>query len=414
MKVLHLNTFDSRGGAARAAYRIHRALRTIGVRSSMLVACKDGADHDVKVHPVGWQDRKVKWANRILSWQKTTNPTWHSCNLFPSGLHRAVNYSDADIINLHWLGNEFVSIGEIAKIRKPIVWTLHDMWAFCGAEHYENINSAGRFRQGYTKHTRPKGYSGLIDCDAWVWRMKKKNWKKKNFEFIAPSRWLADSLSDSLLFRCREADVIPYPIETTIFRAHDKKKSRKNFGLQRDKKIILFGADWGTENPLKGYSYLEKALSHLSVRPIAESCQIAIFGGGNDKNGSKLNGIPVKNLGRITDDELLAVLYSTADVFVLPSILDNLPQTMLEALSCGVPGVGFKIGGVPDMIDHMENGYMAEPFKVEDLANGIEWVLVNAEKKQLGTMARLKVERENTYAVIGEQYERLYKRVLES
>lgn len=414
MKVLHLNTFDIRGGAARAAHRIHQSLRAAGVSSSMLVANKYGDDEDVAVYPVRWQERKMKWGNKMLSWQGSANPTYHSCNLFPSGIYRAINHADNDIIHLHWLGHEFISIAEIAKINKPIVWTLHDMWAFSGAEHYDDIGSSGRFREGYTKSNRPAGHAGFFDCDAWVWRRKKKHWKKTKFNFVTPSRWLGNCLENSALLGNHAPTLIPYPIDTAIFRTHGKMSARENLTLPKDRKIILFGADSGTTNPLKGYDYLERAIGHLSKRPIAKSCHIVIFGERKKSNIDELYSIPVTDVGHITDDGILATLYSAADVFVLPSIIDNLPQTMIEALSCGTPSVGFKIGGVPDMIEHKENGYLAEPFEAKDLANGIEWVLCNSEEKCLGRKARSKVERENSNGLIGGKYRKLYESILNS
>lgn len=414
MKVLHLNTFDIRGGAARAAYRIHQSLKATGVCSSMLVANKYGDDDDVDVYPVHWQERKMKWSKRMLSWQGSENPTYHSCNLFPSGICRVINHSDNDIIHLHWLGNEFINIAEIAKINKPIVWTLHDMWAFSGAEHYEDVGNPGRFREGYKKSNRPAGHAGIFDCDAWVWRRKKKHWSKTKFNFVTPSRWLGNCLEDSALLGDHAGTVIPYPINTAIFRPHDKMSAREYFTLPEDKKMILFGADSGTNNPLKGYDYLKRAIGRLSTRTIAESCQIVIFGGKKKSNIDELHSIPVTDVGHLTDDGLLAMLYSAADVFVLPSIIDNLPQTMIEALSCGTPGVGFKIGGVPDMIVHNENGYLAEPFEAKDLANGIEWVLSYSEEKCLGIKARLNVERENSNELIGGKYIKLYESILSS
>ena len=137
-----------------------------------------------------------------------------------------------------------------------------------------------------------------------------------------------------------------------------------------------------------------------------------IFGGKKKSNIDELHSIPVTDVGHLTDDGLLATLYSAADVFVLPSIIDNLPQTMIEALSCGTPSVGFNIGGVPDMIEHKGNGYLVEPFEVKDLANGIEWILCNSEEKCLGRRARLKAERENANGLIGRKYRQLYENIL--
>ena len=174
MNILHLNTYDTSGGAARAAYRIHRALRASGVSSKMLVAHKDSKDPDVSVFPVARQLKKLRLSRKLLSWQSSANPAYHTCNFFPSGIHKVINRSDADIVHFHWIANELISIAEVKKIKKPIVWTLHDMWAFSGTEHYDDLVNPDRYKQSYNKLNQPHTHTGRIDVDAWVGAVKEE------------------------------------------------------------------------------------------------------------------------------------------------------------------------------------------------------------------------------------------------
>lgn len=411
MKILHLNTYDIRGGAARAAYRIHAALRENGIQSEMIAARKDSQDSNVKAYHVRHQEKKIRFGKRLLSLQRSSNPILHSCNLFLSGIHQAINRSDADIVHLHWLGHELISIAEVKKINKPIVWTLHDMWAFCGAEHYDDVSIPGRYRKGYKRENRPATHRGRIDIDAWTWRRKRKHWRHINFNFVTPSRWLAGCLFESALFSPKKATVIPYCLNTDVFKPVDRPRGREQFNLSQDKQLILFGADGGGKNLLKGYHLLEKALEYLADRGAANTMECVVFGGKNEGR-SVLKGIPVTAIKRIKDDNLLAMLYSAADAFVAPSMLDNLPNTVMEAMSCGTPCVGFRIGGIPDMIDHQKNGFIARPFKTQELAEGINWVISNSHRRnQLGREARKKVLASYHPNIIAKQYLKLYRNI---
>ena len=411
MKILHLNTVDIVGGAARAAHRIHTALRENNIHSEMLVSRKVSQDASVKEHPVYLHHKKLKYLKKILALQKSANPTFHTCNIFPSGIHKAINRSGADIVHFHWIGNELISIAEVRKIDKPIVWTLHDMWAFSGAEHYDDLVHSGRYKDAYSKLNRPLTHAGIIDIDAWTWRRKKKYWNNIDFNFVTPSRWLAECLAESALFSGKKASVIPYYINADVFKPIDKKTGRSLYKLPQDKHLILFGAD-GTRNPLKGYHLLKKALEYFAVEYSGKAVECVVFGGKVSK-GYAVHGIPVTELGQINDDNRLAMLYSAADVFIIPSMLDNLPNTVLEAMSCETPCVGFNIGGIPDMIDHQETGYLVEPFNTQELAKGIQWVLENDQRlTQMGHQAREKVMAHYASSVVAGRYVEMYERIL--
>lgn len=413
MQILHLNTFDTQGGAARAAYRLHRALKEYGQDSKMLVMKKKSCDPDVKRKAILLYKKKGYFEDKIFSLQKSSNPSFHSINFVSSKIYREINESVFDIVHFHWLGLQFISIEEIKKIAKPIVWTLHDMWAFCGAEHYVDINSAKRFQEGYCSANRPLTDKGLFDIDKWVWKRKQKNWKNIKFNFVAPSNWIADCLQNSKLFLNQQAAIIPNCLDTEVFCPKKKKKCRKLFDIDQEKKIILFGADGGEENPLKGFNLLQKALKILYNSKLSDEIQCVVFGGRNNSEQGNAYGIPIKNVGRIIDDNQLSNLYNAADLFVTPSMIDNLPNTVMEAMSCGIPCIGFNIGGIPDLIDHQENGFLVPPFSSINLADGIQYLLSDMNRLTIfAKAARSKVLRNYTPNLIAEQYVHLYQRVI--
>ena len=413
MKILHLNTYDILGGAARAAYRIHTALRREKINSEMLVATKGSQDETVIKYQLRWQYKKQQFVDRILSLQKSKNPTYHSCNIFPSGIHQKINMSNADIVHLHWIGGELISIGEIRKIEKPIVWTLHDMWSFCGAEHYDDLASPHRYKLGYCDENKPVTHLGKVDIDAWVWRRKKRQWQDVNFHFVTPSGWLKSCLSESSLFADNSGIVIPNCLDTNVFQPKEKKASRDFFHLPQEKRLILFGADFGETNPLKGYHLLRKALKFLSSKYPTWEVECVVFGG-VEAGRYAMDGIGVTDVGRIHDDGQLAMLYSAADVFVTASMMEAFGQTVTEAMGCGTAVVGFDIGGVSETIDHRLTGYLVEPFNTEEFAEAIYWVLEDSKRLQkLKQNAREKVLKIYSYSVVAGQYTRLYRKIME-
>jgi glycosyltransferase involved in cell wall biosynthesis len=410
MKILHLSTYDTHGGAARATHRIHTALRQAGIDSSMMTAEKWGRDPTVLRFPVRFSGTKRRWAEKILCLQHASKQVLRSMNIFPSGLHQQVNQSDADLVHLHWIHDEMISISEIARISKPIVWTLHDMWAFCGTEHYEELNNPGRYIQGYTKDNRPENHGGP-DIDAWAWHRKKHCLKPLNIHFVTPSRWLAACVKNSALFSGHRVTTIGNCLDTDVFSPVDCRLARKLLGLPADRKLLLFGAAFSIGNMRKGYDLLHETLERLAGWSHKGDCEAVVFG----DNQVSAGNLPLKThfVGRIKHDALMALFYSAADVFVAPSRQDNLPNTVLEALACGLPCVAFRVGGLGDLVDHRQNGYLAKPFDTGELARGIQWLLEDEERLvRFGTAARNKVENSFSRSRIASQHIRLYKKVL--
>ena len=411
MKIIHLNQSDINGGASRAAYRIHQSLLKEGVNSEMWVNKIFSNDHTVKGPLTKIEKLLVNLNphlinNTLLKMLKTKNKILHSPSVLPSTWPKRINESDADIIHLHWIQNEMLSIKDISKIKKPIVWTLHDMWAFCGAEHY-TIDS--RWREGYSSTNRPSYESG-IDLNYWTWKRKKKYWKNP-IQITTPSKWLANCVKESKLMSNWPVSVIAYPLNMDIFKPINKKIARTQLNLPLDKKLILFGANGGTKDPRKGFDLLVGALEYLKNYSKTNRFELVVFGQAKPKSSSNFS-FPVHYLGNLKNDTNLILSYNSADVMIVPSRQDNLPNTCLEAQACGVPIVAFNTGGLPDIIDHKKTGYLAKAFDTKDLANGINFVLDQIDPNKLRKNARQKALEKYSPKVIAEKFKSVYESVL--
>lgn len=379
LRILHVCTSDKVGGAARAAHRLHLAQRQVGMDSHMLVLHRTEPSpfvHAPLSKPAQLAQRlKLALSEHILARQHApSNPVLHSMNRFNSGLGQWINRSDFDIVNLHWLGAETLSIDEIGRIRQPVVWTLHDMWAFCGAEHYDDLDHPGRYLKGYTAANRPASYQGP-DIDARVWRHKQKAWAGKRFHLVSPSQWLAGSARQSALMGHQPCTVIPNCVDTNVFKPIARRAARKILNLNPDKRYILFGAMASTSDRRKGFHLLQPALQQLAQRDgIGGSTELLIFGANAPAQPVNL-GLPAHYMGILSDDISLALLYAAADVFAAPSMQDNLPNTIVEAMACGTPCVAFALGGMTDLIEPEKTGALARPFEVPDFCDALARML---------------------------------------
>lgn len=340
--------------------------------------------------------------------QRTSNPVLHSPSWLPCRLDWELNASDADLLHLHWVQGEMLSIEAIGLLRKPLVWTLHDCWAFCGSEHYPAGPDDCRYRQGYLPSNRPPGHRGL-DLDRWCWQRKRRHWRRP-FQIVCPSHWLASCVQRSALLAHWPVQVIPYPLPTSVYQPWPQALARQLFGLPVEGPLLLFGAIGGSRDPRKGWDLLEAALRQLAQSH--PQLQAVVFGQSQPADAPRL-GMPVHYMGSLQDDQSLALLYSAADVMVVPSRMDNLPQTATEAQSCGVPVVGFNTSGLPDAVEHQRTGYLANAFDPADLAAGIGWVLEDSERRKfLGRQARMRAEELWNPHRIALIYTALYERVL--
>ena len=414
MKVVHLNYSDSIGGAARAALRIHHAARGAGIDSSLVVNRAASADPTV-IGPATVPGRLLAKSRRILAdpWRsllKGCSPGLHSPACIPSGWANRLNASATDVVHLHWINCEMMSIADIGRLTKPVVWTLHDMWAFCGAEHYTD---GVRWRDGYSATNRPPRESGF-DLDRWTWQRKQRHWQRP-FQIVTPSRWLADCVEQSELMGDWPVNVIPNPIDTELWRPVDKLLARQRLNLPPSAPILLFGALGGDEDPRKGFDLLRDALQQLRGRSNGldlNGLELVVFGQLAPSHETPL-GFPVRHTGYLHDDEKLRLLYSAADLVAVPSRLEAFGQTASEAHACGTPVVAFHTGGLADIVAHRQTGYLAKPFDAQDLATGIEWVLgAKATGPGLGIAARERACLLWDSPVVARQYAELYARAM--
>lgn len=414
MRILHVNHSDLIGGAARAAFRIHHSLVATGVDSHMRVIQRVGDDSRVRgdlARRSGPISRRIRplMARLLVYGFHTVNPIIHSAAWPDTRLGREVNASIADVLNLHWLGPNTLSVEEVGHLTKPVVWTLHDMWAFCGAEHYGDDGPNARFRVGYRQNNCPPE-ERRKDLNRSVWTRKRRHWRRP-MHIVCPSRWLADCARGSVLFGDWPIEVIPNPIDADQWHPVPKLVARAVLGLDPAARLVLLGAPGGLTDPRKGGDLALEALARLASGPSAPD-GLVIFGQ-SEAAGHATLPLPTLFLGRLQDDLSLVLAYSAADVFVVPSRQDNLPNTAIESLACGTPVVAFDIGGLPDIVTHEETGWLARPFDTGDLAQGIRWVLAEADRHtRLREQARAEAVRRFAYPVVAARYHELYERVL--
>ena len=408
MKIYHFSSNNNKGGAARAASRIHIALLKLGVDSTMFVDELDMPGERVfgsnRLLDIFLSKARAKAANLMLKSLNTENSGQHSLSVFPSRWLKFINESDADIVHLHWINREMLSISDIGKIKKPIVWTLHDMWSFSGAEHLCDDN---RWKDGYFKNNRPLCEKGL-DLNRWVFERKLKHWKEP-INIVTPSTWLSECARSSYLMNSWPVSTIPNCLDDELWKPTDKQHARNLFGFSQKKKIILFGSYGSNTTINKGFDLLLKSLQTLNNT--VDDYELAVFGDASKAQFSKLN-IPVHFIGHIKNDEKLAALYNAADMMVIPSRLEAFGQVASEAQACGTPVIAFSTSGLKDIVEHGQTGYLAKPFNIHDLAAGIEWVATSKDADHLSKKSEERAHEIFSYRHVAMQYRSLYEKIL--
>jgi len=408
MKVAHVNYSDIDGGAARAAYRIHHALRRHGIDSRMYVSTASAGDWTVETPGGRWLS-KVEMFRQTLGSSLTrvicTDPQNHCFPaILPSRWPRRLNRLDVDVIHLHWIDAETMSIADVGRLRQPVVWTLHDMWAFSGTEHF---TEDFRWRDGYQRENRPARASGF-DLNRWVWRRKMKHWRQP-MHIVAPSRWLADCVGNSVLMKDWPVTTIPLAIDTDVWRPIDKALARRILRLPVEGPLLLFGAIGGTQDPRKGFDLLKAALNQLRGEVVG--MELVVVGQLAPREPLDL-GFPIHFAGHLHDDISMCLHYSAADAVVVPSRQESFSNVCAEAHACGTPAVVFDANALANIVEHEKTGYLAKPFEAEDLARGIRWVMADAERSAvLSTQSRQAAVAKFSYSVVAEQYLHLYERV---
>lgn len=400
MKIVILNTSERTGGAAVAAGRLGKALSRAGIQVDKLV-------------------RKDTWLNRFrFYWERLIiflGNHLNRKNLFAVSIANSgtdisghLLIKDADIIHLHWINQGFLSISDLERLiatGKPLVWTLHDLWPATSICHYPD-----RCEKYQSKCSQcPLQVSNpIFDLARWTYNRKEQIGLSK-IHFVGCSKWITEMARKSSLLKGASFTSIQNPIDTSVFKPSEKIDSRERFQLPKDKFLLLFAAA-KLSDKRKGAAYLIEACSILK-QYYTDKIEIVLMGNGSEELCQALP-FKVNSLGYISDTSTMVAAYSCADLFVIPSLEDNLPNTIMESMACGTPCVGFEIGGIPEMIEHKINGYVANYKDANDLANGIRWVLEHKDRQALSDACVKKVEENYTEEVIAKQYLELYKSII--
>lgn len=411
LKVLHIGTEIT---ASSAPLRIHNAVKRAGIDSKILVLRKkienediEQADRDIisKISSkISYYTEKIKMGQ----YQEKEDVPF-SFGTVGTCIYKNRLVQDADILHLHWINGQYLSyseIGHLVQLGKPVVWTFHDSWPMTGGCHV---------RYGCERFMQSCGYCPLLhsqkqkDITYEILKNKRKFYRAEQITAVAPSKWMFDNICQSSLFLNSRHELIGNPLDMNLYSDNYKKKDK-------DDKIIkvLFGASGALELEYKGYIFFVQAMHYIQEKypQLAEKIVIYVFG--TEKAEYKgLEGYRSIPLGYIYSEKEMVSVYNMADIYVFPSIDDNLPGTVMESLACKTPVVAFQTGGVPEMVKHKQNGYIAEYKNARDLAEGIRWVYENNDNNSLGEMGRSMMREKYGYDVIAEKYCTLYRQLKE-
>lgn len=406
MKILHLSAFESKGGAALGAYQLHEQLLFQNIDSIMLVGKRQSSKASV-VCANKWISAvwfKIAYVLETLYLQniEKVKPINFSTGLFEMpGLQHKINKIDPDIIHLHWVNAGYFSINQLNRIEKPIVWTLRDMWPLTGGCHY--VGSCNKYKNGCDECPVLNGRKCDISFKGHV--TKRNIYKDSELTFVAISQWLEKCAREALVAKGKPIKTILNGVNTDLFCPSNRTKARKTLGLNNPKYIVGFGAVNSTKDERKGYDlFLQAFLNVLMTHEIKG----IVFGHVANNNFTQINNI--QYFGHISTADQLKYIYNATDVMVVPSREEAFGKIAAEALACGTPVVAFKVGGLSDIIDHLDNGYLAQPHDTRDLAEGIRWALANS--RELREKARTKATRDLSLQRCAKQYAELYADIL--
>ena len=399
MRILLLSTFDF-NGAGKAAYKIFDALKNEGIDCEHKVLITDRDKISIKKKFLKFSNRfKNKFESLIYRFEKKEFNEYNSLSLFPTFEARKINNSDFDIIHLTWI-NDYINIEDLGKISKPIVWSLCDMWPISGANHYDDYSEKAFWKE---KNFSTYNFKNL-SFDKWVIKRKINAWKN-NINFVAPSNWIYNCAKDSVITNKFPIHKIPWPINRNIFKKKNKVEMKKKYGLPSEKKIVVFNSFSGIYNFRKGWDLFLK-----STKLTKNDYDIMVIGNTSSTDFYKDTKKKIHWMGKFNSDSKIAELINCGDIFLLPSRLDNLPQSGLEAQSCGLPIVAFDTNGLKDLVDHKINGFLSEPFNPISLAKGIDWVFENLD--YLSNNSTRKAVQSWDAKIVAVKYKKLYENLI--
>jgi glycosyltransferase involved in cell wall biosynthesis len=403
MKILFVNAVPNRGGAAKAARRIATSVEALGHDVQFLtlehgLTSVDGLDRRTRLSTrVEVTLHKVLERLPVFTARRSARSPEFSSSVLNLDSSEEINRASPDVVNLHWVNYGQLSPEAIAAIRVPIVWTLHDMWAFTGGCHHS---------QSCERYTTNCGFcpilqsSDMKDRSRQLWRRKQVAWQGRSFRIITPSTWLAGRACRSSLLGAMPIRVVPNPLDLSVFCPGSRHEARARLGLPTDVPIVLFAAQRPLRNAAKGFAHLDVAMQNLRLG--SARVHLAVLGHASEA-GRPARDYPVHYLGYRTSDRDVVDAYRSANVFALPSHYENLPNTIAEALACGIPCVAFSVGGIGDMIIPGRNGYLARPYDADELRRAIEDCLSPTAPK-LSEEARRHAERMFDASKIAQAY----------
>lgn len=416
MKILFTNATSVKGGAARAAHRVFSAIKDLGADITYIVGQKlDVQDEILDVKHHFFHEKYLKVISRleqrkIRQHRKPATRFWSTAELNRFHLSALLRHKP-DIVHLNWVNDTFLSIDEIARIKVPVVWTFHDMWAFTGGCHY-----AGDCK----KYTKGCGNCPLLlkpslyDISRLSFLKKQKSWNNIDLTIVCPSNWMADMARESEMFRNHRIEVIPNPVNIELYKSKRNSVPDVKKPFKPGKIKLLFGAVNSLSDERKGGKLLLEILKIIKNQSTGiiskENIELLVFGADKSEEIDALS-IDTRYMGYVKDEKELSEIYAAADLLLVTSKEDNLPNTVMESLACSTPVVAFDVGGISDMVDHKINGYLAEAFDVVDYVNGIKYLLNSNGHRRLSEFsdnARRKIEIAFAAEIVSKKHMDLY------
>ena len=370
MRVLIISGEDLAGGGHRAAFRLHQALRGIGVESHMAVRRKHSTDpyvHRMTPSELGWPSVGRGYLDMLPSILCRRRDEPISLGLQTANIGALVDRFKPDVVNLHWINGGIASICAVGKLEVPVVWTLHDMWPFTGGCHYSG--DCLQYRKTCSRCPKIKPLLGAAALSKWVYNRKKKHWGGKRLYAITPSAWMKELALSSNLFAKAHVTHIPNCVDPRIFNGDARERMRTELGLDHHKRAILFA---GANQTRKGADIIPTVIERLINSPKPERYRFLFMGG---LPPTLAPGKHVIELARSTDEERIASYYAASDLYALPSLEDNLPNTISESLCCGTPVAAFPTGGIVEMIKNGLNGTLSSDHTATSFVDAIQRAL---------------------------------------
>lgn len=410
MKILHIVGGDLKGGAARGAYWLHLGLKNLGIDSKILTNSETTIDDDsiVTISRSNYfliisRIRTIINGLLVRIYPRRKKMIF-STGFFGIDITKTNEYNEADIIQLHWINENFINIKSLSKIKKPLIWTLRDMWPFTGGCHIAEVIQCTNYMQG-CGNCKQLGSNKSNDLSKLIYKRKKKYLPKKT-RIIGISNWISQKARESLLLKDFNIMTISNNIDIESFTEINKKFAREILQIKTTKKIISFGAASLTDK-WKGFDILLQALEKLDHKDF-----FLIIFGNNKENLLKNSSFEYKYCGYLNNNYSLSTVYSASNVFVSPSYIESFGKTIAESMLCGTPAVCFDATGSKDIISHKIDGYLAKSFDITDLAYGISWIANSPDYSKLSKMASNKIKNKFSSNTIAKKYKTIYQELL--